>query len=137
MIASAAGKVKCIIPSHGIPRTSEGYKVKVEVDINNSLNMGVLVNTLNKGKVFIEFIYIRLPDSFCVNYRRIGYERYDCSFPTLIEEEMQKLIMSEKVTKCLYCHLQYMKKGYKREHRKHKCKFQTKLQVLLYSRKHL
>lgn len=66
-----------------MPRTSEGYKAHVEIDINNPLNMGVLVNTLNKGKVFVEFIYIGLPTSFYENYRRIGHEHFDCLFPTL------------------------------------------------------
>ncbi|KAF5205372.1 hypothetical protein FRX31_005042 [Thalictrum thalictroides] len=53
-IASAAGKVLEILPKETVPRTSEGYRVKIIVKVFEPLIQGTPVNTVHQGIIWVD-----------------------------------------------------------------------------------
>ncbi|KAF5205140.1 hypothetical protein FRX31_005272 [Thalictrum thalictroides] len=80
-IGEAAGIVSNVLPVGVIPRTAEGFRVLVNVNINEPLVQGRFDNTLSNGDVWVAFRYNNLPTLFCSNYNRLGDTRNSCQFP--------------------------------------------------------
>lgn len=98
MITSNAGEVDEVTQKVIIPRSSIRNCAKIKVDIRQPLAVGTLVNTLNKGQVFIEFLYVGLPDCFCVRCWMLGHNRFICLSPTITnmhEEHGGNTILSQ------------------------------------------
>ncbi|KAF5208030.1 hypothetical protein FRX31_002381 [Thalictrum thalictroides] len=80
MIASAAGTVSEVLPVGVIPRSAEGYRAHVNVLVHFPLVEGTMVNTLEKGDVWVSFKYNGLPSLFCSTCRCLGHARNNCNF---------------------------------------------------------
>ncbi|KAF5199989.1 hypothetical protein FRX31_010427 [Thalictrum thalictroides] len=90
MIGSAAGEVTTVMPTGIIPRTAEGFRARVNVDIHRPLVQGWPVTTLAKGVVWISFKYNNLPGLFCHLCLRLGHTRNHCRFPPSTDQPSQR-----------------------------------------------
>ncbi|KAF9591388.1 hypothetical protein IFM89_004073 [Coptis chinensis] len=54
-IATAAGRVLQVFPADNEPRDADGFRARVEVDLNHPLRQGRLVQTVDHGSVWISF----------------------------------------------------------------------------------
>ncbi|KAF5195632.1 hypothetical protein FRX31_014781 [Thalictrum thalictroides] len=80
MIGSAAGDVTSVLPVGVIPRSAEGFRARVNVNVNEPLVQGYPVNTLANGDVWVAFRYNNLPALYCSLCLRLGHVRHQCNF---------------------------------------------------------
>ncbi|KAF5203512.1 hypothetical protein FRX31_006901 [Thalictrum thalictroides] len=93
MIATAAGRVTKVLPNGVIPRSAEGYRARVHVQVQFPLVEGTKVNTLTKGDVWINFKYNNLPPLFCVTCRYLGHDRHNCRYTAPPTQERQVVMI--------------------------------------------
>ncbi|KAL5723837.1 hypothetical protein ACHQM5_007182 [Ranunculus cassubicifolius] len=75
-IIITAGEVHDDTPRDGLPNVSDGYRVKLIIDIASPLPRGTdAVATTEEGKVWIGFNYVNIPPTFC----------YKCASPAHVE----------------------------------------------------
>ncbi|KAF5179352.1 hypothetical protein FRX31_031062 [Thalictrum thalictroides] len=81
LIGETAGIITNVLPIGVIPRTAEGFRALVNVNVTEPLVQGRFVNTLSNGDVWVAFRYNNLPTLFCSNCNRLGHTRNQCHFP--------------------------------------------------------
>ncbi|KAF5178378.1 hypothetical protein FRX31_032033, partial [Thalictrum thalictroides] len=84
LIGEAAGSVTSVLPRGVIPRSAEGFRAQVQVNVNEPLVQGQFVNTLANGDIWVAFKYNNLPSLFCTLCHRLGHDRHHCTFPAAI-----------------------------------------------------
>ncbi|KAF5202703.1 hypothetical protein FRX31_007710 [Thalictrum thalictroides] len=81
MIAAQAGEVDHVLPVGVIPRSAEGFRALVRVNVQLPLVQGYPCNTLQNGDVWVSFKYNNLPGLYCTTCFRLGHVRINCTFP--------------------------------------------------------
>ncbi|KAF5187366.1 sieve element occlusion b [Thalictrum thalictroides] len=79
-IASAAGYVRQVLPKKNLPKTAEGYRAQVRVDIYKPLVWGTFVNTIEGTDIWVDFKYNNLPGMYCNLCLRVGHDQHNCNF---------------------------------------------------------
>ncbi|KAF9621351.1 hypothetical protein IFM89_020010 [Coptis chinensis] len=80
-IASAAGRVLEVDPADNNPKDTDGYRARVEVNIEEPIRQGVMVQTINLEPVWISFIYVGMPYHSCKRCFKIGHDTYYYNIP--------------------------------------------------------
>ncbi|KAF9623672.1 hypothetical protein IFM89_003704 [Coptis chinensis] len=80
-IAFAAGRVLEVDPADNAPRDADGYRARVEVNIEAPITQGVMVKTISQGPVWISFVFIGMPYHSCRRCFKIGHDTYYCNLP--------------------------------------------------------
>ncbi|KAF5202828.1 hypothetical protein FRX31_007585, partial [Thalictrum thalictroides] len=86
LIGEAAGSVTSVLPRGVIPRSAEGFRAQVQVNVNEPLVQGQFVNTLANGDIWVAFKYNNLPSLFCTLCHRLGHDRHHCTIPVAIAQ---------------------------------------------------
>ncbi|KAF5181646.1 hypothetical protein FRX31_028767, partial [Thalictrum thalictroides] len=80
-IATAAGRVRKVLPKKFLPRTAEGYRAQVRIDIYQPVVWETDVNTIEGTDVTISFKYNNLPHGlYCNTCLRVGHNQNNCNF---------------------------------------------------------
>ncbi|KAF5176623.1 hypothetical protein FRX31_033790, partial [Thalictrum thalictroides] len=78
MISAAAGKVLDVQPKRFLPRQADGFRARVELNINEPIAQGVPVNSVRWGRTWVTFIYKDLPNCFCTLCFKFGHAAEAC-----------------------------------------------------------
>ncbi|KAF5182410.1 hypothetical protein FRX31_028003, partial [Thalictrum thalictroides] len=80
MIAAAAGTVKDVNPKNGLPRGSEGFKARIELNVHEPILQGVPVNSVRWGRTWVNFLYKDIANCYCLKCFRFGHLIEDCPY---------------------------------------------------------
>ncbi|KAF5200807.1 hypothetical protein FRX31_009606 [Thalictrum thalictroides] len=94
LIGQAVGNVTFVLLMGVIPRSAEGFRAHVQVNVNEPLVQGQFAN----GNVWVAFKYNNLPDLYCNLCRRLCHDKHHCTFP---DASIQSQIHQERAQPAL------------------------------------